>query len=57
MSERKAEEKLSGTLSAEKNELLFTEFDINYNHIDMIFKKGTVLVWTQVVDPLKLQKF
>ena len=33
-------------MSADKNELLFSEFSINYNFLPEIFRKGTVLLWT-----------
>ena len=32
------------TTSAEKNNILFEEFGINYNNEDPMYKKGTVLV-------------
>ncbi|KAJ8669845.1 hypothetical protein QAD02_001104 [Eretmocerus hayati] len=44
MTPQQAEEKLSGTLSAHKNEILFQEFGINYNNEPPIFKKGTTLI-------------
>ena len=37
---------LQGTVSSEKNELLFTEFALNYNSLPAIFRKGSVLTWT-----------
>lgn len=40
-----AEERLRGTVSADKNELLFSEFGVNYNTIDPMFRKGTTLAW------------
>ncbi|KAH6148141.1 hypothetical protein HBI68_192890 [Parastagonospora nodorum] len=43
MEPRAAEQKLSGTYSADKNEILFKEFGINYNNEPECFKKGTVL--------------
>jgi tRNA(His) 5'-end guanylyltransferase len=43
MEARAAEQKLSGTYSADKNEILFKEFGINYNNEPECFKKGTVL--------------
>ncbi|CBX97916.1 hypothetical protein LEMA_P093250.1 [Plenodomus lingam JN3] len=43
MDPREAEQKLSGTVSSDKNELLFKEFGINYNKEPECFKKGTVL--------------
>ncbi|KAF1914455.1 tRNAHis guanylyltransferase-domain-containing protein [Ampelomyces quisqualis] len=43
MGAREAEQKLSGTYSADKNEILFREFGINYNNEPACFKKGTVL--------------
>ncbi|KAJ2632326.1 tRNA-His guanylyltransferase, partial [Coemansia sp. RSA 1694] len=33
-----------GTLSGDKHELLFSEFGVNYNNEQEIFKKGSVLV-------------
>lgn len=39
-----AQERLSGTLSSDKNEILFSEFGINYNNEPQIFRKGTILL-------------
>nr|CAI5826054.1 unnamed protein product [Callosobruchus analis] len=39
-----AEKKLCGTVSSDKNEILFSEFDINYNNEPEVFKKGTILL-------------
>ena len=36
---------LQGTLSSDKNELLFSRFNINYNNIPLIYRKGTTLIW------------
>ncbi|CAK7903257.1 tRNA(His) guanylyltransferase [[Candida] anglica] len=41
---KEAENKLIGTLSSDKNEILFKDFNINYNNEPEIYKKGTVLV-------------
>ncbi|KAM7188749.1 tRNA guanylyltransferase [Naviculisporaceae sp. PSN 640] len=38
-----AEQILKGTLSADKNEILFSQFSINYNNEPEIFKKGSVI--------------
>lgn len=43
MENRAAEQELSGTFAADKNEILFSRFGINYNNEPEIFKKGTVL--------------
>lgn len=43
MSNREAQEKLSGTLSKVKNEILFKECGINYNDEPEIFKKGSLI--------------
>ncbi|XP_061093010.1 probable tRNA(His) guanylyltransferase, partial [Conger conger] len=40
-----AEGRLKGTLAADKNEILFSEFDINYNNEPLVHRKGTALVW------------
>nr|XP_053599915.1 probable tRNA(His) guanylyltransferase isoform X2 [Plodia interpunctella] len=39
-----AEKRLSGTVSADKNEILFKEFNINYNNEHEMFKRGTLLL-------------
>jgi len=39
-----AEGKLKGSLSADKNELLFTDYGINYNEEPLVFKKGTIQI-------------
>lgn len=39
-----ADKRLSGTLSGDKNEILFSQFGINYNEEPEIYRKGTVLV-------------
>ena len=44
MSKDKAHEKLKGTLSNDKNEILFSQFNINYNNQPEVFKKGTLLI-------------
>ncbi|WPK27165.1 hypothetical protein PUMCH_004540 [Australozyma saopauloensis] len=44
MTTTEAEEFLKGTVSSDKNEILFTKCGINYNNEPDIFKKGTVLV-------------
>jgi tRNA(His) guanylyltransferase len=43
MSNTEAEKRLNGTLAAEKNEILFSQFRINYNNEPEMFKKGSVL--------------
>ncbi|XP_028824165.1 probable tRNA(His) guanylyltransferase [Denticeps clupeoides] len=40
-----AEERLKGTVAADKNELLFSEFNINYNNEPSAYRKGTTLLW------------
>jgi Uncharacterized conserved protein len=35
---------LRGTLASDKNELLFSEFGLNYNNEPPMFRKGTVLI-------------
>ncbi|KAL1915009.1 uncharacterized protein VTP21DRAFT_7714 [Calcarisporiella thermophila] len=42
--ESEAEQTLRGTISSQKNELLFSTFNINYNNIDPMYRKGSVLV-------------
>jgi len=43
MSNTEAEQALKGTVSADKNEILFSRFGINYNNEPLIYRKGTVV--------------
>ncbi|KAG7273530.1 hypothetical protein CRUP_009879 [Coryphaenoides rupestris] len=43
-----ADERLKGTLAAEKNEILFSEFGVNYNSETLLLRKGTVLIWEKL---------
>ncbi|KAL4986755.1 Thg1 C terminal domain-containing protein [Aspergillus falconensis] len=43
MSNTEAENELKGTLSSDKNEILFKRFGINYNNEEEIYKKGSVV--------------
>ncbi|CAB3989393.1 probable tRNA(His) guanylyltransferase [Paramuricea clavata] len=45
LSPEDAEKRLCGTVSGDKNEILFSEFNINYNNLPEMFRKGTVLLW------------
>ncbi|XP_071948652.1 probable tRNA(His) guanylyltransferase [Antedon mediterranea] len=47
-SNTEAEERLKGTVSSDKNELLFSQFGINYNTLDEFYRKGTILIWKKV---------
>lgn len=42
-----------GTVSSDKNEILFKRFGINYNNEDEMYKKGSV-VYRQVRIPLSI---
>ena len=57
MSRNAAEKKLAGTLSDQKNEMLFNEYGINYAHTDAIGRKGSVIKRSWKVDPEKQKKF
>lgn len=47
-----AELKLRGTLSGDKNEILFSQFGINYNNETEMMRKGTLLVRRRIPVPL-----
>jgi len=49
--EAQAHETLKGTVSSEKNEILFQRFQINYDRIDAMYRKGTTLVWDDRPEP------
>ncbi|KAL7279142.1 hypothetical protein ACG7TL_006982 [Trametes sanguinea] len=42
---------LRGTVSATKHEILFSRFGINYNELSARYRKGSVLVRTEVPEP------
>lgn len=46
---------MKDTFSADKNEILFSEFGTNYNNLPAIFRKGTILLRKKVVSS-KLRK-
>ncbi|XP_077992965.1 putative tRNA(His) guanylyltransferase [Glandiceps talaboti] len=52
---KEAEEKLRGTFSSDKNELLFSQFKINYNELPQLYRKGTVLFRQKVEEKIKKQ--
>jgi tRNA(His) guanylyltransferase len=39
-----AHQRLKGTFSKEKNEILFSQFGINYNDEPEVYKRGTILI-------------
>ncbi|KAJ3075750.1 tRNA-histidine guanylyltransferase 1-like [Podochytrium sp. JEL0797] len=45
---------LKDTTSASKNEILYTQFGINYNTLPEIFRKGSVLARRRVMVPVKM---
>ncbi|KAJ3129845.1 tRNA-His guanylyltransferase [Nowakowskiella sp. JEL0407] len=49
LTETQAEDILKDTDSGLKNEMLFKQFGINYNDIDQMFRKGSVLLRKKVV--------
>ena len=50
MTPTQAHEALKGTLSKDKNELLFSKFSINYNNEPEVFRRGTI-AFRQVLLP------
>ncbi|KAG9292887.1 hypothetical protein G9A89_016249 [Geosiphon pyriformis] len=46
--EQEAENTLKGTVSAGKNELLFSQFGINYNDLPKMYRKGSILIRKEV---------
>eukprot|EP00049_Salpingoeca_infusionum_P011043 m.190539 g.190539 ORF g.190539 m.190539 type:complete len:325 (-) comp14821_c0_seq1:2331-3305(-) len=47
LTQQQAEERLRGTFSKDKNEILFSEFGINYNNEPAMFRKGSVITWEE----------
>ena len=52
MSTTDAEQALKGTVSSDKNEILFSQFSINYNNEPQIYRKGTVVYRSYGSEPL-----
>ena len=50
-SNNEAEERLRGTLAKDKNEILFSDFGINYNNEPSQFRKGTTLLKAKKGEP------
>lgn len=48
LTNQQAEAELRGTFSADKNEMLFSKFNINYNSLPPMFRKGTILLRKKV---------
>ena len=44
MTNTEAHARLKGTLAGEKNEILFSQFNINYNEVELIFRRGSILL-------------
>ena len=44
MTPGQSNERLKGTLSSDKNELLFSQFNINYNNLPEVYRKGTTII-------------
>ncbi|XP_974895.2 probable tRNA(His) guanylyltransferase [Tribolium castaneum] len=51
LTNNEAEKRLCGTLSSDKNEILFSEFNTNYNNEPEMFKKGTILIRKRIKSP------
>ncbi|CAI5766839.1 probable tRNA(His) guanylyltransferase isoform X1 [Podarcis lilfordi] len=48
-----AQKRLQGTVASDKNEILFSQFSINYNNESLLYRKGTVLLWQKVNQAIK----
>ncbi|GJN89651.1 hypothetical protein Rhopal_002638-T1 [Rhodotorula paludigena] len=51
--EQQAEQELSGTISSQKQEMLFSQYGINYNTLDPMFRKGSIVIWEE--EPVKAE--
>ncbi|KAK9752122.1 tRNAHis guanylyltransferase [Popillia japonica] len=50
LSNDEAEKRLKGTVSSDKNEILFSAFGVNYNDELPMYKKGTILLRKRLTD-------
>lgn len=56
LSEHDAHKTLEGTVSSQKNSILFERFGINYNKLPALFRKGTTLAWDTSIDQSQLKE-
>jgi len=56
MNNQEAMERLKGTLSGDKNEILFSQFQINYNDLPQVYRKGTVFYKKKVDSSVALEE-
>ncbi|OAX85429.1 hypothetical protein ACJ72_00200 [Emergomyces africanus] len=56
MSNTEAEKALQGTVSGDKNEILFSKFGINYNNEPEMFRKGSVIFRDYEIQPQTEEK-
>lgn len=42
---------MCGTVTSDKNEILFSEFNINYNNEPIMYRKGTILLRKRISNP------
>ncbi|XP_020095728.1 tRNA(His) guanylyltransferase 1-like isoform X2 [Ananas comosus] len=54
--EREAQEMLKGTLSKDKNELLFQQFGVNYDKVPAMFRKGSCVYRDKVEEIVKFDE-
>nr|ACO15695.1 Probable tRNAHis guanylyltransferase [Caligus clemensi] len=54
LTNREAQERLKGTLSGDKNEILFSQFQINYNQEAQQFRKGSTLLKKKAPVPVEI---
>ncbi|KAH7663121.1 tRNA(His) guanylyltransferase protein [Dioscorea alata] len=52
--EQEAQESLKGTVSKDKNELLFQQFGVNYDKLPAIFRKGSCVYIEKLEETVKL---
>ncbi|KAE8243708.1 hypothetical protein A4X13_0g6981 [Tilletia indica] len=55
MTEHQANEELRHTISSQKHDILFKRFEINYDRLPQVFRKGTTLVWQSSSPPSTTQ--
>ncbi len=56
LTNEQAHYKLKGTFSKDKNEILHNQFDINYNFIEEVYKRGTIILKMMKEDKIKKGK-
>ena len=56
MTQTDAHKRLKGSFSKDKHEILYKDYGLNYNTVDEVYKKGTILIRMSAIGGKKEKK-